>query len=126
MRGLETEVRRSARPAVNTPIMKSKSRIVEYNLTRNYLGGSWLTINTQDKAVYEPLPTPLGLGQDITTIMEDSDSRQKIQEDIQSDQKVRVFEIMDGQNMTINPYYIDEEYFDKDKREYLQALGSEG
>ena len=109
--------------------MKSKSRIVEYNLTRNYLGGSWLTINTQDKAVYEPLPTPLGLGQDITNYKEETwtkATRLRTQEKLQSDQKVRMPKIMDEQNMTINPYYIDEEYFDKDKREYLSSLGPEG
>ena len=34
--------------------------------------------------------------------------------------------IMDEQNMTINPYFIDEEFFDKDKRKYLFLIGPEG
>ena len=116
VRGLETGVRRSARQTGDYPVIQSKPRIVEYNLTRNYLVGSWLNINNQEKSIYEPLPTPLGL-------LSVSPGEK---EEVESDKKVRMPNIMAEQNMTINPYYIDEEYFDKEKREYLYELGPEG
>ena len=116
VRGLETGVKRSARQTRNYPVMQSKPRIVEYNLTRNYLVGSWLNINNQERDIYEPLPTPLGLLSETPGEKEEAES----------DKKVRMPNIMAEQNMTINPYYIDEEYFDKEKREYLYELGPEG
>ena len=39
---------------------------------------------------------------------------------------VRLPKMLAEHNLTLNPFYIDEEYFDKEKREYLYALGPEG
>ena len=39
---------------------------------------------------------------------------------------MRVPHLLAEQNLTINPFYIDEEYFDKEKRDYLNMLGPEG
>ena len=55
-------IKRQKLQAIEFPFIIStitKPKIVEYNLTKNYVIGSWPTINAPDKDVFEPMPTPM-------------------------------------------------------------------
>lgn len=163
--------------AIEFPFLIStitKPKIVEYNLTKNYVIGSWPTINAPDKDIFEPMPTPMAFqhpahgsyqlpvtvpGQHFLATTNDdqaagawtralpissilSQEKRQIQRkpgeelglpvrsspEVQIAQKsdtVRLPKMLAEHNLTLNPFYIDEEYFDKEKREYLYALGPE-
>jgi len=175
--GETRRIKRQKLQAIEYPFIIStitKPKIVEYNLTKNYVIGSWPTINAPDKDIFEPMPTPLAFQHPahgsyqlpvtvpghhilsttnddqaagawtralpISSILspekrrihrtpgEESGLPLRISEEVQIGQKsdqVRMPKTLAEHNLTINPFYIDEEYFDKEKREYLYALGPE-
>jgi len=154
----------------------TKPYIVEYNLTKNFVFGSWPTLNSPDREILEPLPTPVAFqhpahgsyvqgvtvpGQSFVGTTNDdqaagdwtralpisnilSQEKRQIQGppgensetivqkeldllyiDIKSEKVIR-HEFLADKNLTLNPFLIDEEFFDKDKSDYLSTLGHEG
>ena len=171
-------IKRQKLEATEYPFMVTaitKPNIVQYNLTKNYVIGSWPTINPPDREILEPMPTPMAfqhpahgsyllpvtvpghhflattnddqaagawtralpisniLSQEKRQIQGTHEEKsglavkkspQILQIGPKSDKVSQLIAV--EHNLTINPFFIDEDYFDKEKSEYLSTLGPGG